>query len=101
MYFMYTAILSSCTEEGIRFNKTRVKTAVRDLEPPCKCWESNSGPFREQLVLPNHWDFSPAQIKDFQKITKKGVAGNYKDTFWISLMWNQEDILNMYRSRLK
>ena len=43
MLFMST--LSSCTpEEGIR-------SITDGCEPACSCWELNSGPLEEQLVL--------------------------------------------------
>ena len=43
---MSTLLLSSDTpEEGIR------DPITDGCEPPCACWELNSGPLKEQLVL--------------------------------------------------
>jgi hypothetical protein len=42
--YMSTLLLSSDTqEEGILI--------IDDYEPPCGCWELNSGPLEEQSVL--------------------------------------------------
>ena len=30
-------------------------------EPPCGCWDSNSGPSEEQSGALTHWAISPAQ----------------------------------------
>jgi hypothetical protein len=47
IYFMYIGTLSLSSdipEEGIRFPYSGCK-------PPCGCWELNSGPLEEQLVI--------------------------------------------------
>jgi hypothetical protein len=47
IYFMYTSTLllsSDTSEEGIRSH-------YKCCEPPCSCWELNSGPLEEQSML--------------------------------------------------
>jgi hypothetical protein len=91
IYFMHMStppLLSSDTpEEGIR-------TITDGCEPPCGCWELNSGPLEEQLVLltaepslyPHNWVFKKA------KFSLQVLASVHLDPQhpWKSCMWQIE-----------
>jgi hypothetical protein len=49
MYALYLHI-SCMTEDSIR-QKRALNPAIDDCEPPCGCWELNSGPLEEQSAL--------------------------------------------------
>jgi hypothetical protein len=47
IYFIYMNILSF-----LQIHQKRTSDPITDgCEPPCGCWESNSGPLEEQLML--------------------------------------------------
>ena len=66
--YMSALSLSSCTpEEGIRSH-------YRWGEPPCGCWELNSGPREEQSVLLT----TEPSLQPNMCIFKGGGGGGYK-----------------------
>jgi hypothetical protein len=44
-------ILCECTATLFRYNKRASDPITGGCEPPCGCWELNSGPLEEQSVL--------------------------------------------------
>ena len=47
IYLLYVSILSS-----LRTHQKRASNLITDgCEPPCSCWDLNSGPLEEQSVL--------------------------------------------------
>ena len=45
---MYLSALSACTPE---LHKRASDPSIDGCEPPCGCWELNSGPLEEQTVF--------------------------------------------------
>ena len=61
IYYIYN-ILPPCKPEC----QKRVPDLITDgCEPPCRCWELNSGPLEEQAVLLTSEAISPAPVYYF------------------------------------
>ena len=59
-------------EEGVESHGTGI---IGGCEPPCVCWEPNSGPWKEQQVLFNHWTrISPAPEQIVTRLCTLTVA---------------------------
>ena len=64
--FIYFIIWVHCC--CLQTHQKRTSDPITDgCEPPCGCWELNSGPLEEQAASAlNHWAISPAPIPIFQ-----------------------------------
>jgi hypothetical protein len=74
-YFMCVNVITSCMFVCCAQRDQRAVLGSLELdgfEPPCGCWEPNSGPLRETCVL-NCWTISPAPCAKFFKICLCGL----------------------------
>jgi hypothetical protein len=57
---IYLFIICKYTVAVFRHQKRESDLITDGCEPPCGCWDLNSGPLEEQLGALNHWAISPA-----------------------------------------